>query len=549
MCKSLGEHAIALGVGMPAENSIETSREIGNYVLHSMIAEGGMGAVYRARHRNGGEIVAVKIIPKETARNPLLVKRFEQEFRAASLIDHPNVVKAIEYCGSGPTPFLVMEYVEGESLGEKIEANGALPEELAITIITQVCDGLHRAHKQGLIHRDVKPDNILVTSENIAKLTDLGLVKDIEGELNLTKTGKGLGTPHFMSPEQFRNAKYADVRCDVYSVGATLYMMVTGIIPFSNTSPLECWMRKTKNELAAPKSLNRALSDRVDFAIRRAMAPNPADRPSSCREFMEDLTGLRWKPGLSSTQSSDSLPQLEEASTMWYMVYYTTDGKPHTVKGTTETIRANAMAGTLGEPSTILVSRTKAGPFAPLRKVPEFRDLVLSSSDSLGGSSGDRLTIPPNLTPTLGSLTASSNAQLRKSGQEASQETPTDLTHPTKRSVAETTTPLSRKSSQRLTSQEAQAEFLRELNEGTPNPSRRKDDVMSGKTDPLAMVPLTTESTVNMGTDERPALPLEHTAKYTQDELTSNNSSSKYFWLILSLLLGALLGIGAALIL
>gem|GEM_PF-379882 len=507
-----------------------------------------MGAVYRARHRNGGEIVAVKIIPKETALNPLLLKRFEQEFRAASLIDHPNVVKAIEYCGSGPTPFLVMEYVEGESLGDKIEARGALPEELAITIIAQVCDGLHRAHKQGLIHRDVKPDNILVTRENIAKLTDLGLVKDIEGELNLTKTGKGLGTPHFMSPEQFRNAKNADVRCDVYSVGATLYMMVTGIIPFSNTSPLECWMRKTKNEIAAPKSLNPTLSDRVDFAIRRAMAPNPADRPSSCREFMEDLTGLRWKPGQSPTQSSDSLPQLEEASTMWYMVYYTADGKPHTVKGTTETIRANAMAGTLGEPSTILVSRTKAGPFAPLRKVPEFRDLVLSSSESLGGSSGTRLANTPHLTPSPGTLSAPSKTRLPQTGQ-AFLDTPTDLAHPSKRSTAETASPLSRKSSQRLPSPEAQAEFLRELNKGAPNRSPRNDDVMSGKTDPLAMVPLTTESTVNMGTDERPALPLEHTAKYPQDELTSENTTGKYFWLITSLLLGILLGMCAALIL
>src|SRR5438045_4059541 len=104
----------------------------------------------------------------------------------------------------------------------------------------QVCEGLHRAHKQGMIHRDVKPDNILVTPGGVAKLTDLGLVKEVEGEMNLTRTGRGLGTPHFMAPEQFRNAKQADVRCDVYSLAATLYALVTGETPFAKTTPLDC---------------------------------------------------------------------------------------------------------------------------------------------------------------------------------------------------------------------------------------------------------------------------------------------------------------------
>jgi len=370
----------------------QLQREIGNYEIVEKIAEGGMGAVYKGRHRTTGAIVAIKVVPQETARNPLLLKRFEQEFKAASLIDHPNVVKAIEYCGSVPNPFLVMEFVDGESLGEKVDREGAIPEDLAVHLIAQVCEGLHRAHKQGLIHRDVKPDNILVTGDNVAKLTDLGLVKDVEAELNLTKTGKGLGTPHYMSPEQFRNAKNADVRCDVYSLGATLYMLVTGKVPFDNTSPLDCWMKKTKNDIPTPRTLNPQLSERVDFAIRRAMAPNAVDRPASCREFMEDLTGLPWKAGQSASSSTDSIHVPAEASTIWYMVYYDADAKPKTVKGTTETIRVNALAGTLGDLTTTLVSRTKAGPFAPFKKVAEFRDLILSSSDSLGGTSGTRLT-------------------------------------------------------------------------------------------------------------------------------------------------------------
>src|SRR5947209_17525117 len=115
-----------------------------------------MGAVYRGRNRTTGLVVAVKVIPAETARNPLLLKRFEQEFKAATLIDHPNVVKALDYCGTGPTPFLVMEFVDGETLGQKVERDGALPEADAINLIGQVCEGLNRAHKQGMIHRDVK---------------------------------------------------------------------------------------------------------------------------------------------------------------------------------------------------------------------------------------------------------------------------------------------------------------------------------------------------------------------------------------------------------
>jgi len=363
------------------------TRQIGNYDLLSKIAEGGMGAVYKGRNRTTGETVAIKIIPADTARNPLLLRRFEQEFKAASQIDHPNVVKAIDYCGTG-TPFLVMEYVDGESLGAKIERDGALDEAVAVRIIGQVCEGLHRAHKQGLIHRDVKPDNILLTLDLTAKLTDLGLVKDVEGEMNLTKTGRGLGTPHFMAPEQFRNAKNADARCDVYSLGATLYTMVTGEIPFDKTSPLDCWLRKTKNELASPKSRNPKLSDRADWAIRRAMLNDPAERPASCREFMEDLLGAGWRVQHGSGPQSGqyAVPPADPTSTnppagptedLWYMVYRDAAAKMHTVKGTTESIRKNLAAGALGDLSTILVSRTKAGQFQPLRTAPEFRDLVL----------------------------------------------------------------------------------------------------------------------------------------------------------------------------
>src|SRR5207237_8313418 len=127
---------------------------IGNYELLEKIAEGGMGAIYKGRHRTTGQIVALKIMPPGMAHNKVLLKRFEQEFRAASRLDHPNIVRALDYGDTGSTPYLVMEFVEGESLGQKVEREGKMPEAEAIRVIAQVAQGLHKAHKQGIIHRD-----------------------------------------------------------------------------------------------------------------------------------------------------------------------------------------------------------------------------------------------------------------------------------------------------------------------------------------------------------------------------------------------------------
>src|SRR5262249_41228848 len=151
-------------------------------------------------------------------------------------------------------------------------------------LIVQVAQGLHRAHKQGLVHRDVKPDNILVTADGTAKLADMGLVKTSEADLNLTKTGRGLGTPHFMAPEQFRDAKNADSRCDVYSRAATLYMMIPGELPFRSNGPLDAWMKKINNELVRPREIVPDIPERCEWAILRAMTPDKDARPASCRE-------------------------------------------------------------------------------------------------------------------------------------------------------------------------------------------------------------------------------------------------------------------------
>ncbi|MBA4065417.1 MAG: serine/threonine protein kinase [Isosphaera sp.] len=364
---------------MPPDATAPT--QLGSYDIVSRIAEGGMGTVYKARHRTTGAVVAVKVIAAATAKNPVLLQRFEREFQAARVLDHPNVVRAIEYCGSGPQPFLVMEYVDGESVGQRVERAGAFPEAEAVRLIAQVCEGLQRAHKQGLVHRDVKPDNILITRDGVAKLTDLGLVRDVDGDLNLTKTGRGLGTPHYMAPEQFRNAKNVDVRGDVYSLGATLYAMVTGQVPFENASPLDCWMKKIRNEFPPPKELAPRLSDRVDWAIRRAMSAEPDRRPASCREFLEDLTGQ-------GRAAPPKDPAAAGGSDIWYLVYKDETGATCTVKGTTGGIRNALRDRLLGDAGGVLVSRAKAGPFVSLAAAPEFRDLVVDPAPLAGPGSG-----------------------------------------------------------------------------------------------------------------------------------------------------------------
>ncbi len=355
---------------MPLDTSRPAIIHIGNYEILLRIAEGGMGTVYKARHQQSGDIVAIKVL-STTVRNPVILQRFKREFDAARMVDHPNVVKAIEYGEENSNPYLVMEFVDGESLGQRIERDGKLPESTALEIISQVCQGLRRAHKAGLVHRDVKPDNILITREGQAKLTDLGLVKDADNELNLTKTGRGLGTPHFMAPEQFRNAKNADIRCDIYSLGATLYSMLTGEIPFDKCSPLDCWMKKVHNDFVPPRQLNPEMSERVDWAIRRSMSAEPDKRPVSCREFVEDLYGRSTRPPLPGAEFTTS------GEDLWYLIYEDEQGQTQTVKGNTEAIRRAIREGYLGNAAAVRACRSKHGPFQKLHGFPEFRDLIV----------------------------------------------------------------------------------------------------------------------------------------------------------------------------
>jgi serine/threonine protein kinase len=268
-------------------------KSIGPYELLEKLGAGGMGAVHKARHRRTGEIVALKTIRTDVDACEIDYKRFEREFRVAHALDHPNIVRALDCGMDNGAPYMAMEFVDGESLGDRIERQGRLSEDEAVPIILQVAEALHAAHQKRLIHRDVKPDNILITKKGQAKLTDLGLVKAVDPNGELTQAGSWLGTPNFMAPEQFADAKAVDTRSDIYALGATLFMAVTGEIPFRARSQhfLNILKKKLQNELTAPRSLVPSLSERVDFAIRRAVRADRNQRHPTCRAFIAALTG------------------------------------------------------------------------------------------------------------------------------------------------------------------------------------------------------------------------------------------------------------------
>jgi serine/threonine protein kinase len=250
-----------------------------------------MSCVFTARDAATGTKVAIKLASAATARDPVLLKRFEQEYRSTSNLSHPNIIRALEFGWEGKRPYIVLELVDGEDLWTRIERLGRLTETEAIDCIVQVAQGLHDAHKHGIIHRDIKPDNILLTSNGHAKLTDLGLSKDLETDLALTRADRGLGTPNFIAPEQFGDAKNAGVRCDIYGLGATLYMAVTGQLPFARASLSATLQSKLGDKLEAPRKLVPSLSERVDWTIRRAVLADPNRRFGSCPEFIAALNG------------------------------------------------------------------------------------------------------------------------------------------------------------------------------------------------------------------------------------------------------------------
>jgi len=280
-------------------NALLQGRELllGPYLLLDKLGEGATGVVFKARHQAMRRIVAVKVIRKELVTDAEVVARFYREIEVVSRLSHPNVVHAYDAGPIGTTHFLAMEYVEGIDLTRLVEKQGPLSVARGCECIRQAALGLHHAHEQGLVHRDIKPSNLMLTSEEVVKVLDLGLARfqhapDGRGLAPLTQDGKGMmGTPDYMAPEQALDLRCADVRADVYSLGCTLFFLLTGKPPFIGNTLAEKLM---KHQAAEPPALDQARPEvpgALATAVRRMLAKQPEERQQSMTEVAAALAG------------------------------------------------------------------------------------------------------------------------------------------------------------------------------------------------------------------------------------------------------------------
>lgn len=265
------------------------ARRFGDYELLGEVARGGMGVVYKARQVSLDRIVAVKMVLAGQLAGEQDIRRFRAEAEAAARLDHPGIVPIYEVGECDGQHFFSMVYVPGESLAERL-VRGPLPERDAADLVRQTSLAVQYAHERGVIHRDLKPGNILLDEVGRPRLTDFGLSKRLDRDQQLTATGQALGTPSFMPPEQ-ADAKNSPLgpAADVYSLGAVLYALVTGRPPFLCVNPLDTIMQVLETEPARPRQLNKAIHQDLEAICLKCLQKNPAARYASARELAQDL--------------------------------------------------------------------------------------------------------------------------------------------------------------------------------------------------------------------------------------------------------------------
>ncbi len=270
--------------------AVPPPRQIPGYELLGRLGAGAMATVYKARQVSLDRVVAVKVLPKKFSQMPEFVARFYAEGRAAAKLNHPNIVAALDVGRHGDTHYFVMEYVEGHTVYEHLVKEGPYSESDALAIGIQIAAALEHAHHAGLIHRDVKPKNILITKAGVAKLADMGLARAVsDREAAETEAGRAFGTPYYISPEQIRADVNIDYRADIYSLGATLYHMVTGQAPFEGPDIASVLRKHLREPLVPPDHVNPALTNGMSEIIELCMAKNPAKRYATTTDLIEDL--------------------------------------------------------------------------------------------------------------------------------------------------------------------------------------------------------------------------------------------------------------------
>ena len=248
----------------------------GRYRLDEVIGEGGMAVVYRAHDLLLGRPVAVKILRDQYASHASFLARFEREAQSAARLSHPNIVSVYDVGQDGPSRYIVMEYINGPSLKDLIRRQGPFTVGGSAFVLRQIAAALDYAHRHGVVHRDIKPQNILVDEHGVAKVVDFGIAKG-PSDSNLTEAGSGMGTVHYVSPEQARGER-ATALSDIYSAGVVLYEMLTKRLPFEADTPVGVGMQHVSADPPSPRQFNPAIQPEVEAIVLRALAKRPEDR-------------------------------------------------------------------------------------------------------------------------------------------------------------------------------------------------------------------------------------------------------------------------------
>jgi serine/threonine protein kinase len=263
----------------------------GRYEIDSVLGEGGMAKVFRGTDKVLGRTIAVKVLSPQFAKDHQFVSRFRREAQAAAALNHPNVVSVYDTGSEDGIHWIVMEYVDGRTLKSVVREEGPLLPERAVEIAQAVCLALATAHEKGLVHRDIKPGNIMLTPSGETKVMDFGIARATAGADTLTQTAAVLGTAAYLSPEQAQG-KPVDARSDIYAVGCVLYEMLTARPPFEGDSPVAIAYKHVRETPTPPSRLNGDVPGELDAIVLKAMAKNPDNRYQTTREMAEDLQRL-----------------------------------------------------------------------------------------------------------------------------------------------------------------------------------------------------------------------------------------------------------------
>src|SRR5947207_4306004 len=263
-------------------------RSLGQFRIVERIGAGGMATVFKAYQPNLDRYVAIKVLPAYHARDPVFVKRFVQEARAVAKLVHPNILQIHDFGDQDNITYIVMEYVDGGTLKDRLKQRPVTVPE-AVDFVIQAAEGLGCAHGHGIVHRDVKPANMLVRKDGHLLLSDFGIAKILEGTTNLTRVGTGIGTPQYMSPEQ-GTGQMVDRRSDIYSLGIVLFHCLTGRVPFTADSPLTITLKHMNEPLPIDKLAAEGVPAPIIQVVQKMAAKQQQDRYQTAEEVVGVLT-------------------------------------------------------------------------------------------------------------------------------------------------------------------------------------------------------------------------------------------------------------------